>query len=322
MKLRTDHLHPILICALAVALCSNPLARAEEPVPTALDTAEAAEYLGLWKLTLDLMGREMELFLDITDVDGKLGATMDSANQPEPQAIGEIEKSEGGLLMNALFKLRSFSIDIIIDMQKQGDELSGTIKDQSNLFNAEFVGEPITEEELVDEVQGRRPPPTEASATFPGNRRVRVTFGNIKTDHEDYQRFLALKPGEVRSYTSSRATKMFTDADLKFGDVVIESENVAENYPGVYSVWLKKAQDGWHLVFNSDSDVWGTARLPENDVAEIPLKVAEAEEPAEEFIIKIDKVDDDSGILHINWGNTHWMADFEVLEKEAEPTSS
>ncbi len=288
---------------------------AEEPIATELDVATVPDYLGTWILTLDLMGNEMELFLTISDVDGKVGATLDSERSPEPLAISEIKLQEDGdgLAMASELKFGDFAISVAIDAQLEAGQLNGTIKESSSeLFKSDFVGTKHTGD--ADLVQGKRPSPTEARFRLPEGKLVRVTFGNITTEHADFAGIEKLGAGEVFSYTSSRATKMYTDKDIKFGETIVKAENAAPNYPGVYSLWLKKTETGWGLVFNSEADTWGTRHNPATDVAEVPLTLSEAAENQEEFIVKIDEQADGSALLKLAWGTHEWSAPFAMVQ--------
>lgn len=301
---------------LLFSLSSGPFrALAEKPIPTQLDVSDARGYVSPWRLTFDLMGNEMEMFLTIFDLDGKVGATLDSETQSEPGAIAEIEKTEAGLLMNSeLIFGGSFRLKIIIVVKLENDELTGTIKDSGGIFSATLVGVKATQEEL-DLVQGKRPAPTEARLNF-GGKRIRIGFASLNTNTQDWDLLQNVAQGEVFMYTQSRATKMYTDLDLRFGDVVIKKENIAKDYPGVYSLWLRRVGDGWSLVFNSQPDIWGTRHRSEFDVAEVPLSVSEIEgEPQERFLVKLTQDDVYSAVLELTWGNLRWTSRFVPLSR-------
>jgi hypothetical protein len=193
----------------------------------------------------------------------------------------------------------------------EGGGLVGRVKDQGGLFDAPVKGDRVTAEEL-DAVQGRRPDPTEARANY-GGQRIRIAFADLKKGTSDWQLFENVQDGQVYEFTLSRATKMYTDLDLMFGDVVVKKENVAANYPGVYSLWLRKVGDGWNLVFNSQPDIWGTRHEAEFDAAEVPLRVAKADEPSDKMMVEIDQKPD-GGTLRIRWDDTKWEADFSVVQ--------
>ena len=306
-----------VMVALAVMTMAAPgflTAQAEEPIATVLDTSEVEDYLGMWRLTIDVRDNEIEMFLTFADVGGKLGATLDSARQQEALAISEIALAEeGGLDLNSELTFGgSFKIDINIKVKVDGDQLSGSIKDAGGIFSSDIVGERASQEEL-DGVQGRRPEPTEARMNI-GGKRVRIAFANLETGSSDWDLFQQVEDGQVYTFTLSRATKMYTDFDLRFGDIVIEKENMAKDYPGVYSLWLKKTGDGWRLVFNSRSDIWGTRHEAELDVAEVPLQVSKIEgESQEKFLVKLEK-GGEGGTLRMLWGYTQWSAPFSVSQ--------
>lgn len=301
----------IALVAFAGAPALNSV-QAEEPIATALDASALEGYLGKWLLKIEVLGQTLELFLDFADVSGKAGATLDSANQPEPLAIYEIlANDEGGLDLNSELTFGgSFKIDIMMKVKLEDGVLVGSIKDKGGIFSSDIAGTRPTQEEL-DSVQGRRPAPTETRMNING-KRVRIAFASLKQGTSDWDLFQEVADGEIFAFTLSRATKIYTDFDLTFGDVVIEKENMAPDYPGVYSLWLKKVGDGWHLVFNSQSDIWGTRRLAEFDVAEIPLTVSKIDgDPKETFIVTLEKASN-GGTLAMQWGDTQWSADFSI----------
>lgn len=309
-------------CCAAVALVAFAgvpalnSAQAEDPIATALDASALEGYLGKWLLSLeiDLLGQTLDLFLDFADVSGKAGATLDSANQAEPLAISEIlENDEGGLDLNSELTFGgSIKIDIMMKLKLEDGLLVGSIKDKGGIFSADIKGTRPTQEQL-ESVQGRRPAPTEARLNI-GGKRVRVTFAGLRQGTSDWDLFQDVADGEIFKFTLSRATKIYTDFDLNFGDVVLEKENMGPDYPGVYSLWLKKVGNGWNLVFNSKSDIWGTRYEPEFDVAEVPLTVSRINgDPEEVFLVKLEGAEG-GGTLQIFWGDTQWSAPFSVSQ--------
>ncbi len=106
---------------------------------------------------------------------------------------------------------------------------------------------------------------------------------------------------------------MLTDFDQQFCDTVIETENIIEDYPGVYSLWLKKTGSEWSLIFNSQPDIWGTLRKPEYDVAEILLVHSKAPQQSEKYIVALDGTSD-GGVLKMAWGEYQWTAPFKIVQ--------
>ena len=113
-------------------------------------------------------------------------------------------------------------------------------------------------------------------------------------------------------FVGGRATKLFTDANITLGDTLVKTENVAKDYPGVYSLWLKRVGDGWHLVFNEEPDIWGTQHNPEADVAEIPLTLGTLEVSQDAFLIKLEKEGETSAVLRLAWGTQEWTANLSL----------
>ncbi len=300
--------------ALVCAVSLSPMARAEKAAATQLATSEAQDFLGTWRLSIEVMQRKIDLFLTIVDVGGKVGATLDSERQPEPLAISEIAKTpEGGLDMNSELSFGpSFKLSINIALKLEAGQLTGRIKDKGGIFDAPLLGTKMTPEE-IKAVQGNRPSATEARANYDG-KRIRIAFADIKQGTSDWELFQKVAEGQVYGYTLSRATKMYTDLDLKFGDVVVKKENVAPNYPGVYSLWMKKSGDGWKLVFNNQPDIWGTRHLDEHDAAEIPLTESKVTgPPAEKFKIELAQTPA-GGTLRLLWGDRKWEANYDLVQ--------
>lgn len=314
MKMRIGQMAATAGLAFGLALTGAFQATAEDPIATTLDTSEAQGYIGLWKLTIDIVGTKMDLFLNIADVGGKVGATLDVPDQPEPLAITEILKGEDGLEMNSEFAFAgAIKLTLNIKAHLDGDGLAGTIKDVSGIFSSDMVGVRFTQDEL-DSVQGHRAAPTETRLRV-GDKQIRIDFASLKTGTPDWDLFQNVKVGDVFGFTESRATKIYTDFDLGFGGVVIKKENYTPNYPGVYSLWLKRTADGWNLVFNSQPDIWGTRHLAEHDVAEIPLTVSKTSgEAKENFVVRLDKHEEERGVLMLAWGDLEWSAQFSVIQ--------
>ncbi len=302
----------VLAACWGLLLAAAPTASAEDPVPTTLDASQAQDYIGTWVLSIDFQGTEIQIVLRVVDIDGKLGATLDSQQQPEPQAVADIVKTDEGVTFKYTMSMGSSSFEMNIETRLEGDTLTGAIVETSSgLFSAPIKGQRASEDS-IELVQGKRPSPTEAKLRF-GDKQVRITFGNIPVDSEDHKRLLETKEGEIFSYEFSRATKLATDLDLQFGGTLIETENAAPNYPGVYSLWLRRTQDGWRLVFNEQPDIWGTRHDPSADVAEIPLQTKRTGQTSDVFLVELEEKDQ-GGLLRIAWGDTEWSAPFTIAQ--------
>ncbi len=140
---------------------------------------------------------------------------------------------------------------------------------------------------------------------------ISVSYGDTPADGPDYPQLETIAEGEVVTLSRSIVTKLKIGRDVKFGDTVLKAGNVAKDYPGVYGLWLKHADTGWHLVFNEYADVWGTQYFPEADVAEVPLTFAKTDASVEAYTVKLAEAGE-GGTLEITWGEYRWTAEFTV----------
>lgn len=284
---------------------------AEEPIATELGAIEAEAYIGVWVIDLEFRGNPVQLILEVVKMGDKVGATLDSIRQPEPKAIDKMAIEDGTIRMDYKMKFGNRAFPIMIRAKVRDGFLVGTLGDESGIFSQDIkgtkhVGDP---ESLV---QGERPAPTATRIKVDGEE-IRITFGDVSIDSADYAALDEVKVGEVVRFTEHRATKLFTDHNIKFGDTLIKKENMAKDYPGVYSVWLKKTTDGWNLVFNEEADIWGTRHNPEADVAEITLTSGETGETAETFAVVLEEAEN-GGRMRMAWGNREWSASFSIVQ--------
>jgi len=304
----------VAVCAMALAAAIAPVAFAEEPVPTKLDSSEARDYINNWAVTIDMMGRQMNFNMNVVNLEGKVGATIDSEQLPEPTAIDDISIDDrGNMVLKYPLKFGQQEFRVTVTATPNADGLEGTFAEDSGLFSAPFTAVAAAGEDAeIRETRSRnrRMAANSARLRF-GEERVNVNFHPLTTTTEDYKRLQEVKEGEVFEYVGGRATKLMTDVDMKFAQAVVKKENVAPDYPGVYSMWLRKTADGWNLIFNSEADVWGTMHNPEADAAEVKLEAGKAAAPAETFKVELEQTSN-GGIVRILWGEMQWTAPFEV----------
>ncbi len=193
--------------------------------------------------------------------------------------------------------------------QKGGDSAEAAENSESE---AEAAEESESEEEAA-RARRRRMRMGNVVKMEVGDKTIAVSYGETPTDGPDYLTLATIEDGDLVKLTKSIVTKLKTDLDLKFGDAVIKSGNVAKDYPGVYGLWLKRVDDGWHLVFNEYADVWGTQHFPDGDVAEVPLAHAKTDETIEKYTVKLEEADD-GGTLLISWGDYQWTAAFTIAQ--------
>ena len=291
--------------ALAAALATAAsVAPAEEAIPTSLNTTEIPRYLGEWKVTLETDQFEMDFYLNVQDIEGKIGATVDSARQAEPVAIETITTSEEGVDFAFPFAMGEQSFTLHLLVKESAGDLAGTLREENGLFSGNVIGV----EGSLDETEANRSKPTEAKMRV-GEDKIRVTFGSLEMNSSDYTTLTSLSDDAVYTYIGSRATKLFTDIDLKFGDTIVKAHNFAPDYPGVYSLWLKRSGNDWALVVNEQPDVWGSQHDTKFDVATIPLKAESIDTPQENFLVTLAE-QENGGQLKMAWGDKAWSTSF------------
>lgn len=295
-----------------------PAPEAAEAAPEPLQAAEAGDFLGEWVLEMESPQGAFEADLAFTDVEGKVVAELGMPRFGN-RTIEDIVRNDEGLRLTFQTTFGDQAFNMILDVAREGEGLEGGLAEENGLFQIPFTGltrQAFLARDTTEGDDGRRRrrgrfgSSDEAKLTLAENE-IRVRFDRTKSSDEAYLQVSEPKEGQVVTFLRARPSKLWTDVDLHFGDTVIETENVAEDYPGVYSLWLKKTADGWHLVFNELADVWGTQHDPSHDVAEVPLTVAAADEASEELTVELEQ-SEGGGVLKILWGETAWEAPFTV----------
>ena len=87
---------------------------------------------------------------------------------------------------------------------------------------------------------------------LPGDKAVHLLVTGLPADDRDYASIPTLETGELLELERAAAIKLKTDVPLRFGSSDLPIENVALGYPGIYSLWLRRTEDGWRLVFNDE----------------------------------------------------------------------
>lgn len=137
--------------------------------------------------------------------------------------------------------------------------------------------------------------PGKTEITLKG-KKVTITYGRPSTDGNGYKSMQNGVPaGTVWRMGRNNATKIVTEADLKFGDTVVKA--------GSYSLWAKRSEnDSWILLFHPEADVWGFPSPTEGFLHETPLKSGEPESDVKWMEILL-KADGDVGTFSLAWGD-------------------
>lgn len=132
---------------------------------------------------------------------------------------------------------------------------------------------------------------------------VTVDYGRPSLKGRDM--FSQLQEGAFWRMGRNEATVLTTPVDLAFGGTRVAK--------GAYSLWLKKAADGFQLVFNSQTGQWGTQHDPAKDVATAAMTTSPLPAPVETFNIDLVAAPK-GGTLELSWGATKLAAPFEIAK--------
>ena len=155
----------------------------------------------------------------------------------------------------------------------------------------------------------------ETAVVLPDESRIAVLVWQEQlVDSDDFAALATLGDGEVVRLTQGAVIRLRNEVPLQFGDTSIPTDNLAPDFPGSYGLWLKRAGDGWRLVFNHEADSWGTQHDPAFDAAEIALKHAEDGLATRPLGATLVPVTGHAGRLVIHWGAHEWAADFTIPE--------
>jgi hypothetical protein len=137
--------------------------------------------------------------------------------------------------------------------------------------------------------------------------------GGLPADGPDFARLTSTPAGSVVMFTGAPMPRLKTEAPLRFGEVILETGNQVTGFPGSYSMWLKRTQSGWRLVFNHEPDVWGSQHNQKFDVGDVELNYSTGHAPpSRPFAVALVPTAADRGRLQIIWGPHEWSADFVV----------
>ena len=151
----------------------------------------------------------------------------------------------------------------------------------------------------------------ETGLVLPDGSRLSVLFWKeLDVDGPDFPLIAAAGDGTVVPLTAGAVTRLKTEAPMQFGEVLVDTDNLAPGFAGAYGLWLKRAGPGWRLVFTHEPDVWGTQYDTAFDAAEIELAYSHDDTSARPFGVSVRPTGADRGRLVLQWGPHEWSADF------------
>ena len=299
---------PLMFAWALLVSAASSVGQEAEGEATRLTATEAQAFLGYWMLEAKLGEQPLEMGLEIDEDFESPGAV---ATTLVSSLFGELEASN----LRRVEEKFSFDVttafgDFVMDLWFEDQQLRGKLADASGAFSADVVAEPS------DRISYERfRVPEDESRIEIGETMIRLRFVSPAAGETDFEQIATIEPGKVVRFLDEQAIKLATDLTLRFGELEVNPGNVADNYPGVYSLWLKRTEGGWNLVFNHKPDVWGTQHDPAADLGEVPLTHGKAEEASDVLVGSLDELPEGgrNSALRLTWGSHTWSAPFEVL---------
>jgi len=155
--------------------------------------------------------------------------------------------------------------------------------------------------------QDKKPlsPPGQASLKFADGHTVTIDYS--RPSMRNRKIFGGLVPyDQVWRTGANAATSLKTDVDLTIGGTPVPA--------GSYTIYTLPGMSSWQLIISKQTGQWGTAYDPSQDLARVPMKVAQRSSGLETFTISFDKTGANAGVLKLEWENT--IATVDVQEKK------
>jgi hypothetical protein len=146
-------------------------------------------------------------------------------------------------------------------------------------------------------------PPGQATLTFADGNTVTIDYS--RPSMRTRKIFGGLVPyDQVWRTGANAATSLKTSVDLNIGGTTVPK--------GSYTIYSLPGMNQWQLIVNKQVGQWGTEYSQAQDLARIPMKVAQRPSGLEMFTISFDKTGGDSATLKLEWENT--IASVDVKE--------
>jgi hypothetical protein len=155
----------------------------------------------------------------------------------------------------------------------------------------------------------------ETALVLPNGASITMLYWkSIDVEDEDYPNVAAARDGAVVEMIRSPVLRLKSAVPLRFGKTDIPTGNLAPGFAGAYGIWLRKAGDGWHFVFNHEPDSWGTQYDAAFDAGEIAVDYTRTEGSFRPLGATLVPTGPDQGRVVVHWGPHEWSADFVVSE--------
>ena len=294
------------VCLSVAWVPAGVAAQEAEPAPSSVSASEIGPFMGYWMLQTKFGENDVRMGLIIDraeDDSGGAAATVVSSFFGELHADTLRRDGEG-----LIFDINAAFGQITVEARIAGkNAIEGHLADDQGRLSADFTGELSDRQAFLLFTT-----PENETRITKGDQLVRLRFARPPAGERDFEQIGSLAAGEVVRFLEHPVIKLTTDLELAFGDVRVTTENVTDDYPGVYGVWLKRTDDGWSMVLNAKADVWGTQYDPDVEHLEVPLTKGTTDEASETLVAKMEE-GESGATLQFTWGEHTWSAPFAVV---------
>jgi len=145
--------------------------------------------------------------------------------------------------------------------------------------------------------------PRDSTVAVIAGKRISISYGRpslhgrkIMGDYVQYNKVWRTGAGQ--------ATQLNTDADLELGGMEIPK--------GSYSLYTFPTESQWKLIINKQFGQWGTVYNSQQDLARIVLDKRTLANTVEKLTFGIERGNNGSGVLKIEWERTSLSVPFRV----------
>lgn len=136
--MKTSRLTALALVAFA-AMSGATLTPSAAAAQSQLDVADAQAFLGKWAIDMDSDMGPISLELEITDMSGKVGASVGSPDMGGMQDVTDISRSDESLVLNYEANAQGQYFNVALTLEPDGDGLTVLFDVADGMFLADGV---------------------------------------------------------------------------------------------------------------------------------------------------------------------------------------
>jgi hypothetical protein len=120
--------------AIGLALVGAALSPSQASAQSELDASQAQQFLGSWVIAMETDFGPMSLSMDITDMDGKVAASVGSAEMGGTVDVTDITLEGEALVLRYDVDAQGSYIDVLMSLEPDGENLTTYIEAAAGQF--------------------------------------------------------------------------------------------------------------------------------------------------------------------------------------------